>query len=748
MLDFYKEARTLHEKGKYEEALKFYEQGIAAGDEKCWFGYAILLRNGYAIEKDYDKAMDILRVHYDEILKLANSHDAEAMRIVASYHFNGFIFEKNEQCASGWLKLSAQQGNASAQCSLGLMYQLGLGIDRDLSEAFKWYRLAAEQGHTFAQFNVGSMYANGKGVEQDYTETLKWYMLAAEQGSVSAQYSLGSMYDIGKGVKQDYTEALRWYMLAAEQGSARAQNNLGSMYANGKGVKQDYVEALKWCTLAAEQGNVLAQFNVGLMYYEGHGVERNYTEALKWYTLAAERGNALAQLNLGVMYYEGHAVEQNYTEALKWYTLAAEHSNASAQVNLGSMYFFGKGVERDYKKAFHWYTLAAEYGLASAQGALGGMYADGYGIEQNYEFAKYWLEKSAANKNSYGLCNLGYLYRHGLGVDQSFEIAANYWKQACESAEDICNTAPYYLAYAYYDGLGVKRDLNKSKYYFELAIENGYQCSYALEMVKRELGEESKDNLMHEYAESIVKKHISNDKLYVRISKDLEKDFGAAWHTMDKESKNFLISGLSTYIIYYSMGAQIYGNLDFSQSIMEMCKALERELGKYLYSGYVEYLKKEKIDPKIFNPKRSFIKKVTATEYDYYSSDDVKKFTLGNLEDTLGIERFMQPMIADDMGIVKSNKYELKIDETMASYLDRLFKLDAFSSENRNREIQHYIISLCQEVKSIADSFRNPSAHTNIMKYHRAEVCGNYIIKVKKLLRNFIDKIDVDQLKK
>jgi hypothetical protein len=34
--DFYKEARKLHEKEKYEEALKLYEQGIAAGDEKCW----------------------------------------------------------------------------------------------------------------------------------------------------------------------------------------------------------------------------------------------------------------------------------------------------------------------------------------------------------------------------------------------------------------------------------------------------------------------------------------------------------------------------------------------------------------------------------------------------------------------------------------------------------------------------------------------------------------------------------------
>ena len=78
----------------------------------------------------------------------------------------------------------------------------------------------------------------------------------------------------------------------------------------------------------------------------------------------------------------------------------------------------------------------------------------------------------------------------------------------------------------------------------------------------------------------------------------------------------------------------------------------------------------------------------------------------------------------------------------MATYLDHLFKKEAFSEQNRKREILHYIISLYQEVQSIADSLRNPSAHTNSMKYHRAEVCGNYIIKVKKLLKNFIDKIE------
>ena len=589
-------------------------------------------------------------------------------------------------------------------------------------------------------FEKGQEYEN----QCDYVNAFRAYLQVAEAGDSFAQNKLASMYYNGDGVEQNYDEAFKWATKAIHNNSADSFFNLAFLYYMGHGVEQNYTEAAKLFEIAADKGNAGACFILSAMYEQGQGVERSHQISWMWYMKSVENGNSISQNNLATKYELGIDVEQDYNEAMRWYLMASNQNDEwahIAQCNLAKMYESGIGIEQNYAEALKWYEKSAERGNVDAQCALACMYYDGSGVEQNFECAKYWFERASNNGSSYGCYRLGNLYRDGLGVSSSFSKAIDLWEQSCGITELFCPSSAYQLGYAYYDGLGVERDLKKSKYYFELAIENGYQCSYALEIVKRELGEAVQDNLMHEYAEKTAQKPVPNDRLYVRISKDLEKDFGSAWHVIDKETKNFLTSGLFTFMVYYSTGAHIYGNLDFSQSIMEMCKALERELGKYLYTGYIEYLKSERINPKIFNPKRSFIKKVSATEYDYYSSGDVKKFTLGNLEDTLGIERFMQPTVADDMGIVKSNKYELKIDETMSSYLDCLFKLDAFSSENRNREIQHYIISLYQEVQSIADSFRNPSAHTNIMKYHRAEVCGNYIIKVKKLLRNFIDKI-------
>jgi tetratricopeptide (TPR) repeat protein len=85
----------------------------------------------------------------------------------------------------------------------------------DYAEALKWYRKAADQGSASTQFNLGLMYAQGQGVPQDYAEAAKWYRRAADQCLPLAQSVLGNMYVQGQGVPQDYVQAHKWFNLAA-----------------------------------------------------------------------------------------------------------------------------------------------------------------------------------------------------------------------------------------------------------------------------------------------------------------------------------------------------------------------------------------------------------------------------------------------------------------------------------------------------------------------------------------------------
>ncbi len=81
----------------------------------------------------------------------------------------------------------AEQGNASAQSALGLMYRRGLGVPKDRKAAIKWYTLAAEQGLAQAQTGLGVMHATGGRATKNNSYAYLWWSIAALQGDEEAR---------------------------------------------------------------------------------------------------------------------------------------------------------------------------------------------------------------------------------------------------------------------------------------------------------------------------------------------------------------------------------------------------------------------------------------------------------------------------------------------------------------------------------------------------------------------------------
>lgn len=503
----------------------------------------------------------------------------------------------------------------------------------------------------------------------------------------------------------DYANALSIYLQEAELGNDEAECSIGNIYRFGRGYPKDYEKALYWYHRSAERGNSYAESNIGSMYRFGQGVEKNYSLALEWYLKSAEKDNDYAAQNIGSMYRFGEGVDVDYRKALEWYLKAAEKENKFAQSNIGCMYRFGEGVDQDYRQAFHWYSLAAQ---------------------QGYVYAKY---------------ELGVLYYHGHGIEhdgnKAFSLLTEYerdtWLDFKKNGE-----AYYYLGECHKNGVGTSQNFVEAEKCYQKAIELGFNCQYALSIVQNEIDESAEQNLMREYADKILHGKVPTNELYTKVSKDLSRDFGELWSLLTTESQRFLITAMVTYVSFYSMGGQIYGNLDFSSVITQMFKALERELGRYLYVDYLNYLRFNEIDPNTFRRKRSFIKRVSKNTLEYKDASDLSEFTLGSLNLTIGYDRAS----GDAKGAYnKADGLKGQIDRTMYDYLKSIFKSELFTRSNIECEITDYMISVYQEVKSIADSLRNPAAHSEIMKCKRAEVCGNYLIKVKKLLIHFLDKL-------
>ena len=95
-----------------------------------------------------------------------------------------------------WLPL-AELGDAEAQFNLGVLYDEGAGVDRNLTTAADWYRKAAEQGFIDAQTNLGIMYYHGLGVDHDLEAAAHWFRLAADQGDAEAMNYLQRIQNAG-----------------------------------------------------------------------------------------------------------------------------------------------------------------------------------------------------------------------------------------------------------------------------------------------------------------------------------------------------------------------------------------------------------------------------------------------------------------------------------------------------------------------------------------------------------------------
>ena len=101
------------------------------------------------------------------------------------------LMEKGEfKQAMKELLPAARSGNADAEELIGIMYAMGLGVERDDVRAFEWYLRSSMKGHPGAQSGVGWYYEIGRGMPApDLVRAYTWYVLSAIGGDPDAAIS-------------------------------------------------------------------------------------------------------------------------------------------------------------------------------------------------------------------------------------------------------------------------------------------------------------------------------------------------------------------------------------------------------------------------------------------------------------------------------------------------------------------------------------------------------------------------------
>lgn len=95
--------------------------------------------------------------------------------------------------AASHFKLATIHGHAGATYNLGVFYETGNGVEKNMKLAMECYRKAAKLGHKKAMYNLGVFYALGTGgLKKDHSAALACFKEATRLGLREAQIALSN----------------------------------------------------------------------------------------------------------------------------------------------------------------------------------------------------------------------------------------------------------------------------------------------------------------------------------------------------------------------------------------------------------------------------------------------------------------------------------------------------------------------------------------------------------------------------
>lgn len=114
----------------------------------------------------------------------ANQGNAEAALGVSRWFLFGYegVFKKNEELAFKYAQQASNAKLATGQFAMGYYHEIGIHVDKNLTEACKWYRTAAENGNKDAKGRLDSLSQDQSLSKQDH-ETTTLTRIKSQHGS-------------------------------------------------------------------------------------------------------------------------------------------------------------------------------------------------------------------------------------------------------------------------------------------------------------------------------------------------------------------------------------------------------------------------------------------------------------------------------------------------------------------------------------------------------------------------------------
>ena len=371
--------------------------------------------------------------------------------------------------------------------------------------------------------------------------------------------------------------------------------------------------------------------------------------------------------------------------------------------------------EEEYKEIM---IEAEEYKNPYAVKRIAEYYRDGLFVEQSDEEYIHKLEQFVEMIGGENHIRIAWnLIEENFNGRQMGELGVDDWIRL-----DDMGGACKYLG-LYYSGISGERAFSAAQHYLRIALG----CHY-------DVGDEYVGFRPGEPDIQGAKKHISNiiqdpglkiNGLYYEGIEALKLSFGEIWDRLSDETQKHLQTAIFTYSVFNKCGEEVSSELDFSCIISLLTRALEYEMDKFFFKGYISYLKQN------FGSAEEYLVRNGISHFKWKNRNAVlemdndkhlrfvyaneRHFSLGILNILTGFE--------DDRDIG-----QVKIDRTFLDYALQGTRLDS------ERDIKKWVDGLISDVERIRHK-RNKASHGGTV-FHTvdAEYVFDQIVWIRKIL--------------
>lgn len=403
-----------------ENGVSLLKDTAAKGCIRAALEYARYLERGMFGDKDCNAAFRIYE-------SLASNKIPVGMYETGRCCLDGVGTERDADMGYSWFTMAQSFGSLGgnfgmARCMLG-----GI-VENKRDEGFKLLNDCADAGCIDALIMLAHLYnKGGRVVKKDSKKAFECYLKAADLGCAAAELYVSEAYMEGTEVKRDLKKGHHYAMRSAAHGNIEACYTAGMAMLNGRGAPRDETAGFEFLRMAMAAGYMKATYAVAGCYLKGTGVKKNISKAFEIHKSLADLGFAKSLLYVGECYYLGENVPQDYAEAIRLFTEGSKYDNAICEYYLGECYSKGKGVQPDEVTALKWYKKAADHGHIISRDIVNDSKNRAL-LEDATPFATF--EKSARSGNAQSMYIVGRYYEDGIGIERDLNKAKEWYQKA------------------------------------------------------------------------------------------------------------------------------------------------------------------------------------------------------------------------------------------------------------------------------------------------------------------------------